>query len=284
MKRVFFFSIIFAMSTFCAHTQNSDYRPFIEEGKVWISVTSDEIFPLATRYDFILGDTLVHGRKCKRWVQHIKSRLNGNEGVYTIAAYEIDKKVYYYHRGDTVEHLLFDFGLQKGDSISVELASPSIWEHYERYRESFKDTLYVVGCETKDINGTLRNIIDCWGRRPYFMNVPTMIEGVGSVCTPDWNISFVNHLCGCSYLAYCGIGDEILYLNFDVFDSYDIPLPTSITSPSNKSVNGRSAQGDASHLKNSVNSTFLDLSGRRLTTPPTRKGIYIKDGRKVLIK
>jgi hypothetical protein len=73
-------------------------------------------------------------------------------------------------------------------------------------------------------------------------------------------------------------------LNFDVFDSYDIPLPTSITSPSNKSVNGRSAQGDASHLKNSVNSTFLDLSGRRLTTPPTRKGIYIKNGRKVLIK
>ena len=34
----------------------------------------------------------------------------------------------------------------------------------------------------------------------------------------------------------------------------------------------------------SVNSKWLDLSGRRLTTSPTRKGVYIKDGRKVLVK
>jgi len=46
-----------------------------------------------------------------------------------------------------------------------------------------------------------------------------------------------------------------------------------ITSPSDKSVNC-----------NSVNSNFLDLSGRRLPSLPIRKGIYIKDGRKVLIK
>ena len=30
--------------------------------------------------------------------------------------------------------------------------------------------------------------------------------------------------------------------------------------------------------------TWTDLSGRRLTTPPTQKGVYIKDGRKVLVK
>ena len=60
--------------------------------------------------------------------------------------------------------------------------------------------------------------------------------------------------------------------------------PTGVVSPSDKFVNSRSAQGDASHLKNSVNSNFLDLSGRRLPSLPTRKGIYIKDGRKVLIK
>ena len=54
---------------------------------------------------------------------------------------------------------------------------------------------------------------------------------------------------------------------------YHIPLPTSVTSPPDKSAN-----------RKSVNSNFLDLSGRRLPTLPTRKGIYIKDGRKVLIK
>lgn len=36
--------------------------------------------------------------------------------------------------------------------------------------------------------------------------------------------------------------------------------------------------------KESTNSQFLDFSGRRLTTPPTQKGIYIRDGKKVLIK
>ena len=46
-----------------------------------------------------------------------------------------------------------------------------------------------------------------------------------------------------------------------------------ITSPSDKSAN-----------RKSVNSNFLDLSGRHLPSLPTRKGIYIKDGRKVLIK
>ena len=40
-----------------------------------------------------------------------------------------------------------------------------------------------------------------------------------------------------------------------------------------KSVNGKFS-----------NSKWLDLSGRRLTTSPTRKGVYIKDGRKVLVK
>ncbi|MBR0242993.1 MAG: leucine-rich repeat domain-containing protein [Bacteroidaceae bacterium] len=51
-----------------------------------------------------------------------------------------------------------------------------------------------------------------------------------------------------------------------------------ITSPSDKSVNSES------ETSTFVNSNFLDLSGRRLPTLPTRKGIYIKDGRKVLIK
>ena len=51
-----------------------------------------------------------------------------------------------------------------------------------------------------------------------------------------------------------------------------------ITSPSDKSVNSESENSTF------VNSNFLDLSGRHLPTLPTRKGIYIKDGRKVLIK
>ena len=58
------------------------------------------------------------------------------------------------------------------------------------------------------------------------------------------------------------------YESFTTSFLYPFDLYTSITSPSDKS----------------VNSNFLDLSGRCLPSLPTRKGIYIKDGRKVLIK
>ena len=49
--------------------------------------------------------------------------------------------------------------------------------------------------------------------------------------------------------------------------------PTGIVSPSDKSVN-----------RKSVNSKWSALSGRRFPSLPTRPGVYIKDGRKVLIK
>lgn len=53
--------------------------------------------------------------------------------------------------------------------------------------------------------------------------------------------------------------------------------------PSDSIVNGRSAQRDASSLKNSVNRKCFDLSGRRLSTPSAH-GIYIHNGKKVLVK
>ena len=49
-----------------------------------------------------------------------------------------------------------------------------------------------------------------------------------------------------------------------VFHDFD----DSVTSPTDKSVNNH----------------CFDLSGRRLNTPPTRPGLYIKDGRKVVVK
>ena len=46
----------------------------------------------------------------------------------------------------------------------------------------------------------------------------------------------------------------------------------------------RDLQDNQSVNRKSVNGKWSDLSGRRLNSLPTRKGIYIRDGRKVLIK
>ena len=73
------------------------------------------------------------------------------------------------------------------------------------------------------------------------------------------------------------IGTKPAYIeagwNQGVSDIREFDPATAIISPSDKSVN-----------RKSVNRNFLDLSGRCLPSLPTRKGIYIKDGRKVLIK
>ena len=100
------------------------------------------------------------------------------------------------------------------------------------------------------------------------------MEGIGSNETSVQNIGpNIISWNGIAQLIYCTLGDEVLYFDPEGATKYGLPLPTSINSPTQKLVN-----------RKSVNFKIHDLSGRRLPSLPTQKGIYIKDGRKVLIK
>ena len=281
MKRDLFFSVIFAMSAFCVHAQDSDYRPFIEEGKVWVSLHQIIFRDQSICYDSIAGDTLVNSRMCKRWYQHYTFRNSDVVYDYTIPVYEEDKKVYFFLKNESTPRLAYDFGAKDGDGVFVSVPSGSIMNICSQhgadgplmYTINFTDTIYIQKHRQEFVGGRLQKVMDIFGVRTW--SNPGMhrwVESIGSCYGPSWNLCQQENFPG-TYLIYCVLGDEVLYANKDLAEFYHIPLPTSVTSPSDKSVNCKS-----------VNSNFLDLSGRRLPTLPTRKGIYIKDGRKVLIK
>lgn len=281
MKRIIF--LLFLLYPIAIFSQDTYYRPFIEEGKTWVTFSSNGYVPVSLRYDTIAGDTIVCGKKCKRWKQRYVVRGTGEVRDYTIAAFEENKKVFFFFRGDTHPRLMFDFGAQVGDTLSVSVASAAIWDYCvknesylpDNYKRQFEDSLLITKRDAViERGGRRQSIVSFAAQRSLtFADEYAMMVGIGSAYSPSWNLGSFGPFPG-SILAYCCIADEVLYINQWIVDWADIPLPTSITSPrSPQMVNGKS-----------VNSTWLDLSGRRLSASPTRPGVYLRDGRKVLVK
>lgn len=136
-----------------------------------------------------------------------------------------------------------------------ESVSPdSIWVEYA---ENNVATIYITGAKA----GYQCNIDDEVGsRKSYWLDIPQFL---GNSC----------YSLGQLMKGKNTITIENDYEKYSFTFIYPFDQHTSINSPSEKSVN-----------RKFVNSQWFDLSGRRLTTPPTRPGLYIKDGRKVLIK
>ena len=64
------------------------------------------------------------------------------------------------------------------------------------------------------------------------------------------------------------MNNDIIFYNEYWAEYWNIPVPTSIAAP----------------RSDSTISSWHTLSGHRLSSPPSRPGLYIKDGRKVMIK
>ena len=91
------------------------------------------------------------------------------------------------------------------------------------------------------------------------------IEGIGSVTTGIDNCVLGYHKGGFSQLIKCYVGDEVLYEH-----AFDKKTPQFTYLGIDKVVNGSSP------------SVYTDLQGRRVKTPT--RGVYIRDGRKVVVK
>ena len=190
-----------------ALTAQDDYRPFIEEGKVWSLRVCPDGYGIVrndtwTEHYYFDGDTIIGGQTCKRMFYITNANEeNWVNGVFTPGRhtqqyigswYEQDKKVYIAHSNRQQFELIYDFSLSTGDSIQDMAAEDRYWQVTKMsgvIPGFFKGTYY---------NLSLDGRTERW------------LEGVGNESWPDvyqpWN------LCGgTARLLSCRVGSEIIY-------------------------------------------------------------------------
>ena len=190
--------------------------------------------------------------------------------VMLFSAYENNRRVYFFPNGEAEAQLWYDFDSTSGTFIQQKRILNT---RHPTLREGI-DSLLVWGDAYVQRDGysfrmKIGSFWDEWqkggGYRVHGPNVK-WVEGLGSFVSPvDFDIDNIYE--ESPVLQECRVGNRILYRRAGYQPTgmrFPFTFPTTLNSHS------------------SFNCT--DLSGRRLSTPPTRPGLYIKDGRKVLIK
>ena len=179
-------------------TPQNEYRPFVEEGKVWVvsgsAISADASLVHWTDYCYFEGDTIVGGQTCK--LMKCVGNANGPIGAW----YEQDRKVYYAHYGNLPFLLAYDFTLSSNDTIDT------FWYPLVVYKKSggipgFKGSYYEFWHDNQLESRWLEGVgSESW---PY-VNHPWMYDGAEGV------------------LLACYVDDEVIYYNSEVEDPYSL--------------------------------------------------------------
>ena len=199
------------------------------------------------------------------WIEGIGSGVNMDPFLPMSLSYTrvFEKLISCYHDGERIYHsdedavslanipLPLEQKYKVGHDTSI--SPDSIWLEYS---ENNVVTIYIVGAKS---------------------NFRCKVDDDLGIEKPWTEIPLHNGSC-CYFIGRLMKGQNTItieneYESYTATFLYPFDLYTSVTSPSDKSVNCKSE-----------NSKWSALSGRRFPSLPTQKGIYIKDGRKVLIK
>ena len=254
----------------------SNYHPMVVEGKVWNMIqtnydwsmeggnqTTYVPFTYELRGDTIVGD--MPGLKLYRC-------FSDYENYYGMMS-ETDKKVYMVKAGTTEPTLLYDFSLQVGDSIAYNDITAFVNPVYKKLM--MRDSLQFDGEYYRRFMFKSR-----WEMDEYFLSHYTdwekdywelyeyiWIEGVGSGDGPVF--TFRNH-------AYVMTGKSSWEtLNSCNENGHEITYSKYGYNPKTSGIHP---------IKSTAcpNSPIYDLSGRR--ADGKKPGVYIKDGKKFVIK
>ncbi|MBR4363913.1 MAG: leucine-rich repeat protein [Prevotella sp.] len=179
--------------------QEDDYRPFIEDGKVWAVKVFADGMPTRQWIDYYYfdGDTIVNGHIAKRM---LVASEQDTSGKYVGAWYEQDKKVYFAYDQQQFE-LLYDFTLSSGDTIYEDEYMMYVVNKMSGGIPGFKGMYYVFLYNS--------DVMNRW------------LEGVGSESYP-----YINTMWGLvgrtGVLLVCKVGDEIIYYNSEEEDPYSM--------------------------------------------------------------
>ena len=266
-----------------AQTQELEYRPFVQEGKVFkIQGLIKEDFT----YTEIEGDTLINGETWKKVYNSMPwaGRLNHS---YFAAVREVDKKVYAIAKGSDRPRLLYDFNIGYDDSVDrllcgiegsnfgclVDFGAGEACDKLLGF--DFRSRLYLDDIDTVRLGDgleyrrlTLILTDKNFGSVPIADSI-VWIEGLGSATGP-----FSPWMPRLLYPEDYGDGpvyETGYYINGQLITTsssfYESATPSAISTP-------KPAK---------EHDDLYDIQGRKLSGKPAR-GIYIEDGKKVLLK
>ena len=289
----FLFICLFALCLpLYSFSRKKDCHPFIEDDKVWHSCHSD-MWGRYHRYSYFDGDTIVGEQRCKKWIQKIEwiKKVDGlpeDNGVWTdcCSLYEEDQKVWCFLQNTTTPLPMFDFGAEVGDTIMVTNINTYRWTLFqimgysiEEYIRYFQEKVLITRKEQTERNGW--NLSEVGFIRisgvsydyDYQASMNYVWEGIGDRRGPCFWTGVFDGDGTRNSLISCTVGDEVLYFDVDAAMYWNVPIPSSIQSPSLNA--------------NPSTQRLFDLSGRRLSVPSTSsvdsvlpKGVYIENGKK----
>ena len=259
MKKVLslLFLYLLSYSHVQAQTETHTHSILVEEGKMW---TYKKVHPLPPEEyrewhesSFLQGDTIIGGYKCLKLFSNSDNPLNSYENLFSGAMFEEDEKVYYIPPGNSTPWMIYDFSCQSGDTVI------------------FKDIPLVMRKHMEiDYNGIARSVLYM---SPHDIDRQVIwIEGIG--CNKgliDYDDVWAPGG-GYTVLEACMIGDEIVYEK-SLFEE-TIQDALSCHPPID------SGKKNSSYHANS----WYDITGRSLTLPMKHRGIYIQNGRKVVVR
>ena len=282
MKKVLLFAMLLLPQLLVAQDSHLDYHPFAQDSKTWETQVGGI---MENSYgNRIEGDTVINGESWKKVYNYVGFPDFGM--TYYVALRDVGQKVYAIAKGSTRPRLLYNFSLKEGNTVKCGMEGNAFCclldkdeqpdtllgfplvsylkveridtityreQAYRRFTLTFLDAYHEP----------LRN-----GEEAIFGNV-VWIEGVGSGAGPflPW-VPLPTE--GCIYQD-CELNKQ--YLCTDFYGNY---VPAGIGK-----ILRQGKENDASY----------DLSGRRVANSSEfqgsnklPKGVYIQNGKKVVVK
>lgn len=252
-----------------AQEENREYVPFVEEGKVWYCNTHSFIGKITPEHPegegivctyTMRGDSLINGMEYKKVYCQYEDYYGDIEQHYYCAVREEDFLIYIIENGMTEEKLLYDFS-RSGEIISMT---------YNDYKFARTDGWY------RPWGNFLPGQLEFWACRysgeevDFSHNSTVWYDGVGAVSYNPFSFElypliYIEPTMG-KHLAVRTCMKDGKY----IFSSDWMVAMGSVN--------------DISNMSNPpIGSHIYDLQGHRLTDSPT-KGIYIQNGKKVMVK
>ena len=256
--------------------KNQDYYPTIANAKMWNIVRIDTNGnQIERRRLYLDGDTIINGVNYSICQQTYGLGTTNITNEYYCAMREENKKVYRISHDSQEEHLLFDFGLQVGDSVYCMggdtydngfITESAVDESQEDIIRILK--LKEIENNTNDTGLPLKRYHfsmkirerEADGSVNEYEGKPvTWLEGVGSIDGYPLNSWYVPIVSSDNWvLTYCIDYTNIFYKLFDAhIEEIKPPLLFS--------------------------GAIYDLFGRKLQQVPKR-GVYIHNGRKFVVR